>query len=139
MINPIPELLFALKKILYKYNINGVDWLICMILCKRTQYIQKIILQFYFAWFIFTNNGFSNFLFIFVFRMHILHWMVLEWFWIGFGLVAILIYQSLNNHLFALYMPYIYKGIWHIKGEWMKELLIPKPIQNRSKTNWKLF
>jgi len=40
--------------------------------------------------------------------------MVMVWFWIGFGSVAILIYQPLNIHLFALYMPYTYKGIWHI-------------------------
>jgi len=56
----------------------------------------------------------SNFLIIFVFRIHLCLWMVLDWFWIGFGSEAILIYQSLNIHLFALYMPYIYKGIWHI-------------------------
>ena len=61
--------------------------------------------------------------------------MVIVWFWIGFGSVAILIYQPLNIHLFALYMPYTYKGIWHIFWKYMNELWLPKPIQNQSKTN----
>ena len=43
--------------------------------------------------------------------------LVLDWFWIGFGSVAIPIYKSLNIHLFALYMPYTYKDIWHIFWE----------------------
>jgi len=30
-----------------------------------------------------------------------------EWFWIGFGSEAILIYQSFNIHISMIYMPYI--------------------------------
>ena len=48
--------------------------------------------------------------------------MILDWFWIGFGSVAIPIYQSIISQLFALYMPYIYKGIWHICWKQMTEL-----------------
>ena len=40
--------------------------------------------------------------------------MVLKRFWIGFGSEAILIYQSLNIDISTLYLPYIFKGIWHI-------------------------
>ena len=69
---------------------------------------------------------------IFVFRIHISHRMVLDWFWIGLGSLAILIYHSLNIQLFAIYMPYIYKGIWHIFWKQMNELSLPKPIQNQS-------
>jgi len=59
----------------------------------------------------------------------------LDWFWIGFGSVAIPIYQSLNNHLFAIHLPYINKGIWHIFWKQMTEISRPKPIQNQFKTN----
>jgi len=106
-----------------------------LIIRKSSWTFKKLILLFYFELpFFLTNSESSYFLFIFVFRMHLKLWMVLNRFWIVFGSVAILIYQSLNIHLFALYMPYIFKDIWHIFWKWMNEIWLPKPIQNHSKT-----
>jgi len=65
--------------------------------------------------------------------------MLLNRFWIGFGSQGLLIYQSLNIHLLAIYKPYILKGIWHLFWKQMNEIYLPKPIQNRSKTVPKPF
>ena len=76
--------------------------------------IYKIILAFYDT---IKFKYLFLYLIFFASRLGMIHTLVYEWFWIRLGLVYISIYQSFINHLFPIYMPYIYIDIWHINGE----------------------
>jgi len=52
----------------------------------------------------------------------------------GIGIVLLVIYQSLINHLYAILHPYIYKDIWHIIEKNMNMILQAIRCQYRANT-----
>ena len=60
--------------------------------------------------------------------------MVLDWFWIGFGLVLVSIHHSFVSKINAIHLKRYMAIVWR-----MNELNLPKPIQNQLKTNQRII